>query len=134
MMIATGLAAMHASFSAPAETNAPYRGTRSREASGYGSLTMSAQRSADSAGSAMAKGSPAKTRVAVPPMRARAPAGRLLRDDTEPRAALHARNIPSELAVLLGEVHRLQSELAAAPAQGTELAAAAAHHAGTRDF
>src|SRR5436305_13246854 len=97
MMIATGLAAMHALLSAPAETKAPYRGTGLREASRYGSLTMWAQRSADFQRlRAMAKGSPAKTRVAAPPARARAPAGRPLRDDAEPRAAQPARNIPSD--------------------------------------
>src|SRR5947207_7431726 len=47
MMIATGLAAMHALCSAPAEKKAPYRGTPSREASGYASLTMSAHRSGE---------------------------------------------------------------------------------------
>src|SRR5436853_7291994 len=82
----------------------------------------------------MAKGSPAKTRVAVPPVRARAPAGRTLRDDPEPRAALHTRNIPSELAILLGEVHRLQSELAAARAKVTELEATADIDAVTEIF
>jgi len=73
----------------------------------------------------MAKESPAKTRVAVPPVRARAPAGRPARDDLEPHAAKPARNIPSELAVLLGEVQRLQAELAAARAKVTELEATA---------
>src|ERR1041384_5902590 len=46
MMIATGLAAMHALSPAPAETKAPYRGRRSRQASGYDPLTMSAHRGA----------------------------------------------------------------------------------------
>jgi diguanylate cyclase (GGDEF)-like protein len=73
----------------------------------------------------MAKGNPAKTRVAVPPVRARAPAGRPARDDLEPHATKPARNIPSELAVLLNEVHRLQAELAAARAKVTELEATA---------
>ena len=71
----------------------------------------------------MTKGSPAKTRVAVPPVRTRAPSGRPVRDDPAPHAAQPARNIPSELAVLLGEVQRLQSGLAAARAKVKELEA-----------
>src|SRR5437588_8958550 len=73
----------------------------------------------------MAKGSPAKTRVAAPPVRARAPAGRPLRDEAEPRPVQPARNIPSELAVLLGEVQRLQSELLAARNKVKDLEATA---------
>jgi len=73
----------------------------------------------------MAKASPAKTRAAAPPARTRAPTGRAVRDDAEPRAAQPARNIPSELAVLLGEVQRLQSELTAARAKMKELEATA---------
>ncbi|TMJ06002.1 MAG: GGDEF domain-containing protein [Alphaproteobacteria bacterium] len=73
----------------------------------------------------MAQESPAKTTAAVPPVRARAPAGRAVRDDLEPHAAPHVRNIPSELAVLLGEVQRLQCELVAARAKVAELEATA---------
>src|SRR2546421_641742 len=82
----------------------------------------------------MAKGSPAKTRVAVPPARPRAPAGRPVRDDTAPHAAQPRRNIPSELAVLLNEVQRLQSELLAARAKVKELEATADIDAVTEIF
>src|SRR5437660_7379867 len=73
----------------------------------------------------MAKGGPAKARAAEPPVRARPPVGRAVRDDLEPRAAQPARNIPSELAVLLGEVQRLQSELLAARNKVKDLEATA---------
>jgi diguanylate cyclase (GGDEF)-like protein len=82
----------------------------------------------------MAKGSPAKTRVAVPPARTRVPAGRPVRDDAEPYTAQPARNIPSELAVLLGEVQRLAAELAAARAKVKELEATAVVDAVTEIF
>ena len=72
----------------------------------------------------MAKTSPAQTR-AMPPARPAVPAGRSVRDDTGPHTAQPARNIPSELAVLLGEVQRLEAELAAARAQVKELEATA---------
>jgi len=48
-----------------------------------------------------------------------------VRDDLEPRAAQPPRNIPSELAVLLGEVQRLQAELMAARAKVKDLEATA---------
>jgi diguanylate cyclase (GGDEF)-like protein len=67
-------------------------------------------------------------------MRTRAPSGRPVRDDREPQAAQAARNIPSELAVLLNEVQRLQSELAAARAKVTELEATADIDAVTEIF
>jgi diguanylate cyclase (GGDEF)-like protein len=67
-------------------------------------------------------------------MRARAPAGRPMRDEAEPRAAQPARNIPSELAVLLGEVQRLQSELTAARAKVKDLEATADIDAVTETF
>jgi diguanylate cyclase (GGDEF)-like protein len=82
----------------------------------------------------MAKGSPAKTRVAVPPARARVTPGRSIRDDAEPRTAQPARNIPSELAVLLGEVQRLAGELAATRAKVKELEATAVVDAVTGIF
>jgi len=82
----------------------------------------------------MAKGSPAKTRVAVPPVRTRAPSGRPVRDEPELRAAQPARNIPSELAVLLGEVQRLQCELATTRAKVKELEATADIDAVTEIF
>ena len=72
----------------------------------------------------MAKGSAAKTR-AMPVARVRAPSARALRDEPEPRAAQPARNIPSELAVLLNEVQRLEAELVAARAKMKELEATA---------
>jgi diguanylate cyclase (GGDEF)-like protein len=73
----------------------------------------------------MAKESPARPRGAVPPARARVTRGRPARDDAEPRTAQPARNVPSELAVLLGEVQRLAAELAAARAKVNELEATA---------
>src|SRR5213082_369488 len=82
----------------------------------------------------MAEESPTKTRVAVPPVRARAPASRAVRDEAEPRARQPARNVPSELAVLLGEVQRLQSELTAARAKMKELEATADIDAVTEIF
>ena len=82
----------------------------------------------------MAKGSPAKTKAASPPVRTRAPSGRPVRDDLEPQAAQAARNIPSELAVLLNEVQRLQSELVAARAKVKELEATADIDAVTEIF
>ena len=82
----------------------------------------------------MAKGSPANPRVAAPPMRMRAPAARPVRDDPEPYAAQPARNIPSELAVLLNEVQRLEAELAATRGKLKELEATADIDAVTEVF
>jgi diguanylate cyclase (GGDEF)-like protein len=82
----------------------------------------------------MAKGSPVKARATVAPVRARASAGRPVRDDLEPRAAQPSRNIPSELAVLLGEVQRLQAELVAARAKVKDLEATADIDAVTEIF
>ena len=59
------------------------------------------------------------------PARVRAAAARLLRDEAEPRTTQPARNIPSELAVLLAEVQRLEGELAAARSKVIELEATA---------
>jgi diguanylate cyclase (GGDEF)-like protein len=73
----------------------------------------------------MAKGSPAKASAVRAPARARGTPGRPVRDDAEPRTAQPVRNIPSELAVLLGEVQRLAGELAAARAKVEELEATA---------
>jgi len=71
------------------------------------------------------KGSPARSRAI--PARPRAVAARPVRD--EPEAQTHvpqpARNIPSELAVLLAEVQRLEGELAATRARMQELEATA---------
>jgi diguanylate cyclase (GGDEF)-like protein len=67
------------------------------------------------------KASPARAR-AIP---ARAGAARAVRDEPEAHAAQPVRNIPSELAVLLAEVQRLDAELAAARARMTELEASA---------
>jgi diguanylate cyclase (GGDEF)-like protein len=125
MMIATGLAAMHALFSAPAEKKASYRGTASREASGYVSLTMSgASWRGSLARTTMANESPVRTR-AMPVTPVRAPSGRPVRDDPAPHTAQPTRNIPSELAVLLNEVQRLEAELAGARAKVKELEATA---------
>jgi diguanylate cyclase (GGDEF)-like protein len=81
----------------------------------------------------MAKGSPANTR-AMPPVRTRVPPGRPGRPDSEPHTAQPARNIPSELAVLLGEVQRLEGELAAARAKVKDLEATADIDAVTEIF
>ena len=62
------------------------------------------------------KGSPAKRAMTA---RMRAAPARPLRD--EPEAHQPTRNIPSELAVLLGEVQRLEGELAAARSKMKEL-------------
>ena len=70
----------------------------------------------------------------MPPARTRAPQGRSVRDEPEPHAAKPARNIPSELVVLLGEVQRLQAELAAAQAKVKELEATADIDAVTEIF
>ena len=70
----------------------------------------------------------------MPPARTRAPQGRPVRDDPEPHTAKPARNIPSELVVLLGEVQRLQAELAAAQAKVKELEATADIDAVTEIF
>jgi diguanylate cyclase (GGDEF)-like protein len=64
------------------------------------------------------KGSPAKRAM---PARFRAVAARPSHDEPEPRASRPAPNIPSELAVLLAEVQRLEGELIAARAKVTEL-------------
>jgi diguanylate cyclase (GGDEF)-like protein len=69
------------------------------------------------------KASPAKSRAM--PARMRAAAARPVRDEPETRASQPARNIPSELAVLLGAVQRLEAELAAARARMKELEASA---------
>ena len=68
------------------------------------------------------------------PGRTRAPANRAVRDDSEPQAAQRSRNIPSELAVLLAEVQRLQGELAVARTQVKELEATAVVDAVTEVF
>ena len=81
----------------------------------------------------MAKESPAKTR-AMPPARTRVPSSRPVRADPEPHTAQPARNIPSELAVLLAEVQRLQAELAAARTKVNELEATADIDAVTEIF
>jgi len=73
----------------------------------------------------MAKESPAKARVVRAPARTRAPASRLVRDLPEMYSAQPVRNVPSELAVLLGEVQRLEGELAAARVKMKELEATA---------
>jgi len=59
------------------------------------------------------------------PARTRAVAARPLRDEGEPYAPQPARNIPSELAILLAELARLEGELAAARARMLELEATA---------
>jgi diguanylate cyclase (GGDEF)-like protein len=69
------------------------------------------------------KGSPARSRAM--PARLRAAAARPVRDEPEPHTSQPARNIPSELAVLLGEVQRLEGELAAARSKMKELEATA---------
>ena len=69
------------------------------------------------------KGSPAKSRAM--PARLRAAAARPVRDEPETHTVQPARNIPSELAVLLGEVQRLEGELAAARSKMKELEATA---------
>jgi diguanylate cyclase (GGDEF)-like protein len=69
------------------------------------------------------KASPARARAI--PARTRAPAARAVRDEGEAHPAQSARNIPSELAVLLAEVQRLDAELAAARAKMKELEASA---------
>src|SRR4051812_17942144 len=69
------------------------------------------------------KGSPARS--SAMPARLRAAAARPVREEAEPHTAQPARNIPSELAVLLGEVQRLQGELAATRAKMKELEATA---------
>jgi diguanylate cyclase (GGDEF)-like protein len=58
------------------------------------------------------------------PARPRVPAARPVRDEPEPRTQ-PARNVPSELAVLLAEVQRLQAELVAARGKMKELEATA---------
>jgi diguanylate cyclase (GGDEF)-like protein len=64
-------------------------------------------------------------RAKVSPARARMPAVRRIRDEAEPYSAQPARNVPSELAALLGEVQRLAAELAAARARVAALEATA---------
>src|SRR3954447_24064911 len=124
MMMATGLADMRACPSAPAEKKAPYRGTHSAEASRYDSLTISGRSWVEFfSRSGTMKGSPARSRAM--PARLRAAAARPVREEAEPRTAQPARNIPSELAVLLGEVQRLEGELAAARSKMKELEASA---------
>jgi diguanylate cyclase (GGDEF)-like protein len=59
------------------------------------------------------------------PVRVRMPAPWRLRDEAEPYSAQPTRNVPSELAALLGEVQRLAAELADARAKVTELEATA---------
>src|SRR5215211_2346524 len=82
MMIATDLAAMHALVSRTGRKKAPYRGTPSREASGYDPLTMSAHRSGNSCGGDDGEGEPGQGKGGA---RARA----------NPRAGLAARPRPS---------------------------------------
>jgi diguanylate cyclase (GGDEF)-like protein len=82
----------------------------------------------------MAKGSPAKASVVRAPARARVTPGRAVRDDAEPYTAQPSRNVPSELAVLLGEVQRLAAELSAARAKVKELEATAVVDAVTEIF
>ena len=69
------------------------------------------------------KGSPAKSRAM--PARLRTAAARPVRDEAEPYTSQPARNIPSELAVLLAEVQRLEGELTAARSKMKELEATA---------
>jgi diguanylate cyclase (GGDEF)-like protein len=59
------------------------------------------------------------------PARVRTAPARPLRDEAEPHTPQPARNIPSELAVLLAEVARLEGELAAARSKMKELEATA---------
>ena len=69
------------------------------------------------------KTSPARSRaISVQP---RAVAARSVRDEPEREAPRPARNIPSEFAVLLAELARLEGELAAARARMLELEATA---------
>ena len=77
------------------------------------------------------KGSPAKRAM---PARMRAAPARPIRGEPEPHAPQHARNIPSELAVLLAEVQRLEGELAAARSKMKELEATADIDAVTQIF
>jgi diguanylate cyclase (GGDEF)-like protein len=72
------------------------------------------------------KGSPAKSpaKARAMPARSRVPSPRPVRDEGEPRTQ-SARNVPSELAVLLAEVQRLQAELVAARGKMKELEATA---------
>jgi diguanylate cyclase (GGDEF)-like protein len=82
----------------------------------------------------MAKESPARTRVAVAPARLPVADRRVSRaGDAEPPIS-PARNVPSELVTLLGEVQRLQAELAAAQAKVKELEATADIDAVTEIF
>jgi diguanylate cyclase (GGDEF)-like protein len=71
------------------------------------------------------KENPAKARVVRAPARTRVPPSRAPRDEPDQYGLQPARNVPSELAVLLGEVQRLQGELAAARAKMKELEATA---------
>jgi len=68
------------------------------------------------------KGSPAKRAM---PARMRAAPARPIRDEAEAHTAQPARNIPSELAILLAELQRLEGELAAARTKVKELEATA---------
>ena len=81
----------------------------------------------------MAKESPARTRAVAP---ARPPAAdrRASRADEATPHITPARNVPSELVTLLGEVQRLQAELAAAQAKVKELEATADIDAVTEIF
>lgn len=72
----------------------------------------------------MPKGNEAKARAAAAPAQPRAPQARSVRE-AEPRAAAPARNVPTELAVLLGELQRLEGELAVSRARVKELEATA---------
>ena len=80
------------------------------------------------------KQSPAKARVVRAPASAHAPSSRLVRDLPEMYSAPPVRNLPSELAVLLGEVQRLEGELAAARVKMKELEATADFDAVTGIF
>jgi diguanylate cyclase (GGDEF)-like protein len=71
------------------------------------------------------KESPAKARVVRALARTRVAPSRAARDDPDQYGVQPARNVPSELAVLLGEVQRLQGELAATRAKMKELEATA---------
>jgi diguanylate cyclase (GGDEF)-like protein len=71
------------------------------------------------------KESPAKARVVRAPARTRVAPSRAAREEPDQYSVQPARNVPSELAVLLGEVHRLQAELAAARSKMKELEATA---------
>src|SRR6185295_11660457 len=82
----------------------------------------------------MAKTGSAKTRATVAPVRAPSPDRHSRGDDFEPYSRPPGRSLPSELAVLLAELQRLQAELAAAQVKVTELEATADVDAVTQVF